>query len=125
VQTAAVALAPLGGGALGAIDWRLAFVSQSVVALALATMPPADGRKTDEIPRLRSAFTRRVGLLSGAAFTGYAGVTGVGFLVAVLAADEFGLESITRGVLLAGFGVAGWCSGARPAAPWIASAACR
>src|SRR3954465_3911181 len=31
VQTAAVALAPLGGGALGAIDWRLAFVSQSVV----------------------------------------------------------------------------------------------
>ena len=38
---------------------------------------------------------------------GYAGITGVGFLVAVLAADEFGLGSVTRGVLLAGFGVAG------------------
>ena len=56
-------------------------------------------------------FTRRVGLLSGAAFTGYAGVTGIGFLVAVLAADEFGLGSITRGVLLAGFGVAGMVLG--------------
>ena len=56
-------------------------------------------------------FTRRVGLLSASAFTAYAGVTGVGFLVAVLAADEFGLASIARGMLLAGFGVAGMLVG--------------
>jgi MFS family permease len=111
VQTAAVALAPLGGGALGAVDWRLAFLSQTVVAAGLATMPPSDGRRRDDVPRLRSVFTRRVGLLSGAAFAGYAGVTGVGFLVAVLAADEFNLDSITRGFLLAGFGVAGMVLG--------------
>src|SRR4051812_23446770 len=111
VQTAAVALAPLLGGALGAADWRLAFFAQSAVALALATMPPPDGRRRDEVPRLRSVFTRRVGRLSAAAFAGYASVTGVGFLVAVLAADEFGLESVTRGVLLAGFGVAGMILG--------------
>src|SRR6188768_4028957 len=49
VQTAAVALAPLGGGALGAFDWRLAFVSQALVAVALATMPPADGKRRDEV----------------------------------------------------------------------------
>jgi len=36
VQTSAVALAPLGGGLLGAVDWRLAFVSQAVVAGGLA-----------------------------------------------------------------------------------------
>src|SRR3954453_7991409 len=111
VQTAAVALAPLGGRALGAIDWRLAFVSQSVVACVLALMPPANAAKRAEAPRLRAVFTRRVGLLSGAAFTAYAGVTGVGFLVAVLAADEFGLSSVTRGVLLAGFGLAGMLLG--------------
>src|SRR3954468_5474476 len=111
VQTAAVALAPLGGGALGAIDWRLAFVSQSVVACVLALMPPANAAKRAEAPRLRAGFTRRVGLLSGAAFTAYAGVTGVGFLVAVLAADEFGLGSVTRGALLAGFGIAGMLVG--------------
>src|SRR5690242_4237243 len=99
VQTSAIALAPLGGGALGAVDWRLAFVSQAVVAVALAMIPPADGAARAEQPSLRTVFTRRVGLLSAASFTGYAGITGVGFLVAVLAADDFGLGSVTRGVL--------------------------
>ena len=108
VQTAAVALAPLGGGALGAIDWRLAFVTQAVVAGGLALIPPADAAAREgDPPALRTVFTRRVGLLSAASFIGYASITGVGFLVAVLAADEFGLSSIARGVLLAGFGVAG------------------
>jgi MFS family permease len=111
VQTAAIALAPLGGGALGAIDWRLAFLSQVVVALVLACFPPPNAEKRDAPARLRAVFTRRVGLLSGAAFAGYAGVTGIGFLVAVEAADEFGLGSIMRGVLLAGFGVAGMLLG--------------
>src|SRR4051794_2384673 len=114
VQTAAVALAPLLGGALGAIDWRFAFFSPSAVAVGLALVPPPNARpraEGAEIPRLRAVFTRRVGLLSASAFTAYAGVTGVGFLVAVLAADEFGLASITRGVLLAGFGVAGMLVG--------------
>src|SRR4051794_25860313 len=41
VQTAAVAMAPLCGGLLGAIDWRLVFLVPAVVALALATMPPS------------------------------------------------------------------------------------
>ena len=111
VQTAAIALAPLGGGALGALDWRFAFLSQVVVALGLAMVPPHDAERREQPPRLRAAFTRRVGLLSGAAFTGYAGVTGIGFLVAVEAADEFGLGSIERGLLLAGFGISGMLFG--------------
>jgi MFS family permease len=115
VQTAAVALSPLCGGVLGAVDWRLAFFVPALVAAGLALLPPADAKRREgEVPRLRAVMTRRIGLLSGAAFAGYAGVTGVGFLVAVLAADDFGLESVTRGVLLAGFGVAGMVSG-RPA----------
>src|SRR4051812_40738563 len=111
IQTAAVALSPLVGGLLGAIDWRLAFLVPAAVAAGLAFLPPRDGAPREEVPRLRSVVTRRVGLLSGAAFAGYAGVTGVGFLVAVLAADEFGLSSVERGVLLAGFGVAGMLLG--------------
>jgi MFS family permease len=118
VQTSAVALAPLGGGALGAIDWRLAFIAQAVVAAGLALIPPDDGEAREERPALRTVFTRRVGLLSAASFAGYAGITGIGFLVAVLAADDFGLSSITRGVLLAGFGVAGIVTG-RAAGNWV------
>jgi MFS family permease len=118
VQTSAVALAPLGGGALGALDWRLAFVSQAFVAAGLALIPPADGAPRAERPKLRTAFTQRVGLLSAASFAGYAGITGIGFLVAVLAADDFGLGSVLRGVLLAGFGVAGILMG-RLAGNWV------
>src|SRR3954467_394500 len=105
VQTAAVALSPLCGGVLGAVDWRLAFFLPALVAAGLALLPPANAKPRDEIPRLRAVMTRRVGLLSGAAFAGYAGVTGVVFLVALRAADEFGLASVERGVLLAGFGI--------------------
>jgi MFS family permease len=111
VQTAAVALSPLCGGVLGALDWRLAFLVPAVVAVGLAFLPPADARPRTALPRLRAVMTRRVGLLSGAAFAGYAGVTGVGFLVAIFAADHFGLASLTRGLLLAGFGIAGMLLG--------------
>jgi MFS family permease len=113
VQTAAIALAPLCGGLLGEIDWRLAFLVPAVVALALAFIPPPDAvRGADAVPaRLRSAFTRRVGMLSAIAFAGYISVTGIGFLVAIRAADAFGLSAGERGVLLATFGVAGMLLG--------------
>jgi MFS family permease len=52
-----------------------------------------------------------VGLVSAAAFAAYCGTAGVNFLVAVLAADRFGIDSIGRGVVLAGFGVAGMLLG--------------
>jgi MFS family permease len=108
----------LGGGLLGAVDWRLAFVSQAIVAGGLALIPPDDGKAREQPPGLRTVMTRRVGLLSAASFAGYAGITGIGFLVAVLAADDFGLGSVTRGVLLAGFGVAGIVTG-RAAGNWV------
>jgi MFS family permease len=111
VQTAAVALAPLCGGVLGAIDWRLAFLVPAVVAAGLAFLPPADAKPREHRARLRAVMTRRVGLLSAAGFAGYAGVTGVSFLVAVFAADDFGLPSLTRGLLLAGFGISGMLVG--------------
>jgi MFS family permease len=113
VQTAAVALSPLCGGLAGAVDWRIAFFFPAAVTAALAFFPPPDaGRKAGAGPaRLRSAFTRRVGVLSAAAFAAYAGVTGLGFLVALRCSDAFGLGSTNRGLVLASFGVAGMLSG--------------
>jgi MFS family permease len=114
VQTAAVALAPLCGGVLGAVDWRLAFLVPAAVAVALALIPPPDAREAGAAAaraRLRSVVSARVGLLCGASFAGYAGITGLAFLVAVLAADQFGLGSIARGAVVAAFGVSGMLCG--------------
>jgi MFS family permease len=113
VQTSAIALAPAVGGLLGEVDWRLAFIAPAAVAVTLAFFPPPDPeRPPDAEPaRWRAVLTRRVGLLSAAAFAGYAGVTSLGFLVALRAADDFGLGSSARGAVLAGFGVAGMLTG--------------
>ena len=109
VQTAAIALSPLCGGLLGAIDWRLAFLAPGAVAIALATVPPPDARRLPglEPARLRAVLTRQVGILSAAAFLAYASVTSLGFLVALQCEDAFGLGSGARGAVLAGFGFAG------------------
>lgn len=113
VQTAAIALSPLCGGLLGEIDWRLAFLVPAAVAVVLAFIPPADSVRAEgqEPARLRSAFTRRVGILSAAAFTGYLSVTGLAFLVALQAEDAFGLGASERGLVVAAFGIAGMLVG--------------
>jgi MFS family permease len=113
VQTGAIALAPLFGGVAGAIDWRLAFVGPALVTAALVFFPPPDAHRHAGAPpaRFRSVLTRRVGILCAAAFAAYAGITGLGFMVALRCSDEFGLGSSSRGLVLAGFGLAGMVSG--------------
>jgi predicted MFS family arabinose efflux permease len=98
---------------LGEVDWRLAFLVPAAVAAALVLFAPSDTvRDEDAGPaRLRAVMTRRVGLLSVAAFLGYAGITGLGFLVAIRVEDAFGLGSSARGLVLATFGVAGMLLG--------------
>ena len=108
VQTTALVASPLIGGLAGEISWRLAFLAPAVAALALAALPlPGAGRAQADPPRLRSALTSRVGWLSTAAFLGYLSIAGLGFLVALRAADAFGLGSTERGALVASFGLAG------------------
>jgi MFS family permease len=113
VQTAAVALSPLCGGLLGALGWRAAFIAPALVAVALAFLPPPDAVRAEGHvpPRLRTVVTARVGVVAGAAFVAYCGTVGVTFLVALTAADEFGIGSIGRGLVLAGFGVSGMLLG--------------
>jgi MFS family permease len=112
VQTIGIVLAPLIGGFAGAIDYRLAFLVPAVAALALAAAPLARQRRVHDVrPTLRTALTRRTRLLSGFAFAAYMSTVGVGFLVALRAADRFGLTAETRGLLLAGFGFAGMLAG--------------
>ncbi len=110
VQTAAIVVAPLVGGIAGEADLRLVFVGPAIAALALATVPlPAAAARAEGVapPRLRTALNRRVAWLAAAAFLSYLAVTGLGFLVALQAADHFGVGATGRGLILAGFGLTG------------------
>ncbi|HEX6714581.1 MAG TPA: MFS transporter [Thermoleophilaceae bacterium] len=112
VQTIGIVLAPLIGGVAGAIDYRLAFLVPAAAALVLATAAlPAHRREDDTVPTVRSALTPRTVRLSAFALVAYMSTVGVGFLVALRAADSFGLSPETRGLLLAGFGFAGMLAG--------------
>jgi MFS family permease len=111
VQTAGVVFAPLVGGLAGSIDYRLAFLVPAAVALALAAVRLPAHPVRDEQVTLRSALTRRTALLSGFAFAGYLSTLGMGFLVSLRASDALGVGATARGLLLAGFGLAGVMAG--------------
>ncbi|MDQ3668882.1 MAG: MFS transporter [Actinomycetota bacterium] len=109
-QTAGFTLAPAIGGVLGEVSWRLAFVAVTIAALALAfprqalgSFEPAAGRRAS----FRSLLNRWIALLSAKALLGYLGFTAIGFVLVLVAAEEFGLGSGVRGLLVAGYGVGG------------------
>jgi len=116
MQTAGMVMAPLCGGLLGAIEPRLAFAVPGVAGLLLAAAPQlqATGKPRETAARLRDAFNRRSTTVATAGFLAFLAINGVAFLVALRAADPFGLDATERGLLLAGFGFAGVLAG-RPA----------
>ena len=116
VQTAGMVMAPLCGGLIGSIEPRLAFAVPGVVALLLAVAPlPQATRARRAAPaRLRDAFNRRSTAVATAGFLAFLAINGIAFLVSLRAAQRFGLDTTARGLLLAGFGLAGVVAG-RPA----------
>jgi MFS family permease len=111
MQAAGQSFAPLGGGLAAQVNWRFAFVGITAAALILALVPPPGTPRSAAPPRWRTLVNRRVGLTGAAAFAGFAGSAALSFLVALYAADAFGLEPAPRGLLLAGFGLAGLALG--------------
>ena len=113
VQTAGIVSAPLFGGLAAGLDFRLAFLAPAAVALVLAAapLPEAAERRRLDPPRLRAAMTRPAAWTALAGFMAYLTLTGLGFLVALRAGDSFGLGATARGLLLAGFGLAGVLAG--------------
>lgn len=106
-QAGGSALAPLVGGVAAEVDWRWAFVGLAAVAAGLAFFPPPGERRTAVAPpRWRSLLVRPVLMLALCSAAASAGTMGIPFLVAILAADDFGASAGERGLLLAGFGVA-------------------
>ncbi len=111
-QTAGVTIAPVLGGALGELSWRLPFVLVVVLSLLLALPRLEVGRRT--AARGRASRPSESFSIAGSDCSrsrrspGYLGFTGIGFVVALLATDEFGLGS----------GATDWSS---PPTDWAAS----
>ena len=108
VQVAGLSLAPVLGGALGEISWRLAFGLVAVVSFGLALWRvEVQGRAERDRASLRDLVNRWIGLLSATAMAGYLGFTAIGFVVALVSAKEFGLGSAGSGLVVASYGVGG------------------
>lgn len=111
-QTAGLMLAPVLGGLLGEVSWRLAFVLVAVVAVLLAlpklTLGAAERQGgANERASLRLLLNRWIALLATQALLGYLGFTAIGFVLVLVGAEEFGLGSTARGLLIAGYGIGG------------------
>ena len=111
-QTAGLMLAPILGGLLGEVSWRLAFVLVAVVAVVLAlprqTLGASERRAgANGHATLRSLLNRWIALLGAQALLGYLGFTAIGFVLVLVGAEEFGLSSSARGLLIAGYGIGG------------------
>ena len=110
-QTAGLMLGPVLGGALGEVSWRLGFVLVAVVSAALALPRQSLGvceRSTEAgDASLTALLNRWISLLAAKAVLGYLGFTAIGFVLVLVAAEEFGLGSGARGLLVAGYGVGG------------------
>ncbi|MBO2463058.1 MFS transporter [Actinomadura violacea] len=111
-QAAGQSFAPLVGG-LAAASWRLGFVVVAAAAVLLAfAPPPGEPRPAASAPPWRPLLSRRMGLLSAAAFMSYLGASALPFLVALYAREKLDVSADLTGVALLGFGVAGLVLGA-------------
>jgi MFS family permease len=115
VQAAGLSFAPVIGGLLAIVNWRLGFVVTLVAALALSTQPPpeavgsaADGRRAGG---WRSLANSRLSFACLVAALAYFTSVGINSLGALLAADRFGLPPGSRGLVVASFGAAGLVAG--------------
>jgi len=110
-QTAGLTLAPILGGALGEVSWRLAFVLVALVSWTLAlprqSLGVAERRSESDGASLRVLLNRWMSLLAAQAMLGYLGFTAIGFVLVLVASDEFGLGPSGRGLLVAGYGIGG------------------
>jgi MFS family permease len=110
VQTAGLTLAPVLGGALGELSWRVAFVVVAGVSLALVAASRgafAAAAHPGEPASLRALLNRWVALLAAKAALGYLGFTAIGFLVVLVCDREFGLGSGASGLVVASYGIGG------------------
>ncbi|GAA1193408.1 MFS transporter [Prauserella alba] len=102
--------APLVGGLAAEASWRWAFAGIALVGAVLAAWPlPADDEAgRDTAGGLRDPWRASVLLPGLAALAAWGCLGGLSFLVALRMEDAFGFGAGLRGLLLTGFGAAGF-----------------
>lgn len=116
MQASGTAFAPVIGGAAAEIDYRIAFGAAAAVAVALAVlMPPThvvpSRAALSERERWAALRNRRLARASLIGFCLQFTATGLTLLIALLAHDRFGMDPAQRGLVAAGFGLAGLVTG--------------
>lgn len=102
------AFAPLIGGVAAEVGWRWAFVATAVAAGVLVVVTPRGETGSAGAPaRLRAVLRPGVLLAAAAACATWLTATGLMVIASLRSVDAFGLPGSQRGLLLAGFGVAG------------------
>ncbi|ALE72864.1 MFS transporter [Pseudonocardia sp. EC080610-09] len=109
MQAAGQAASPLVSGPSAVLDWRLAFAFPALVAVVLAVLPPTmtAGPRPTGPPPVRALLNRNLALACALSFLCYFAAVGLTVLAILRAEEDFGLGPWQRGVLAAGFGVAG------------------
>lgn len=113
LQAAGQSSSPLISGLSAAVDWRLAFVFPSAVALALALLPPSEAvaaRKATGRASWRVLGNRQLASASTLSFLFYLPAIALTVLTVLRAEEQFGLGPAGRGLVSAAFGVAGLLS---------------
>lgn len=110
IQAAGQSFSPLVSGISAAVDWRLAFVFPSAVALLLALLPPSEaatGRRAAGRASWRVLANRQLAVAAVLSFLCYLPAVALTVLAILRAEGEFGLGPSGRGLVSAGFGIAG------------------
>jgi len=94
-------LGPIIGGIAADTDWRYAFWGTLVIALVLATSPPAGEPRVDaQAPQFRPLLSTRMVLLGIAFMVAATGPIGISVLVGVAARDVLNLSGTFAGMVL-------------------------
>ncbi|TMR28064.1 MFS transporter [Actinomadura geliboluensis] len=110
MQAAGQSFSPLISGISAAADWRLAFAFPTAVALALVLLPPsaaATARRAAGRASWRVLADRRLAATAALSFLCYLPAVALTVLTVLRAEERFGLGPAERGLVSAGFGVAG------------------
>ncbi|MDO5701409.1 MAG: MFS transporter [Bowdeniella nasicola] len=114
IQASGYAIAPLAGGVAVGIDFRLAFAVSAMFALVIAALVTMRDEAADAQGKqisFASLLSGRLAIACLIALCLQFAASSVVVFTGLVAADRFAMAAPTRGIVVAGFGIAGLLAG--------------